>query len=109
MGYPHPPRHTNARDQQLLVIWIIVTPVPVNGLLLGFQLNERTRLVVLTLIPLVRAVFIAIPSVIVLVFPVVVPLIVFDLLVFLVPVVSVSVVLWAGGGHHRNRGGESGS
>jgi xanthine/uracil permease len=51
----------------LPVIWITVTPVPVVGLLFAAQLNESTLLVVLGLVPLVRAVFIAVPRVIVLV------------------------------------------
>ena len=36
----------------LLVIWIVVTPVPVGGLLTGIQLNEFPLLVVLCAIPL---------------------------------------------------------
>jgi hypothetical protein len=90
----------------LPVIRIAVTPVPVAPLLPGAQLNESTPLVVLGLIPLVRAVFIAVPSVIVLVALVVVSPVVFALPVFLVPVTlpifAVPVVLRAGRGHHRN-------
>jgi hypothetical protein len=88
----------------LSIIWIIVAPVPVDGLLLRVQLNESTRLVVVGLVPLVRAVFIAVPSVIVLVTLVVVALVVLALPIFLVP-----VVLRAGSGHHRNRCSKSGS
>jgi hypothetical protein len=65
--------------------------------------------VVLTPIPLVRAVFVGVPSVIVLVALVVVSLVVFDLPIFLVPVVSVFVVLWVGSGHHRNGCDKGGS
>jgi hypothetical protein len=85
------------------VIWITVTPVPVDGLLPGTQLNERSLLVALGLIPLVRAVFIAVPGVIVLVALVVVALVVLALPIFLVvlalPIVLVPVVLRAGSGH----------
>lgn len=81
-------------------IWITVPPVPVGPLLPVAQLNESTLLVVLGLVPLVRAVFIAVPGVIVLVVLVVVPFVVLPLSVFLVPVVS---VLRAGSSHHRNR------
>ena len=81
----------------LSVVRIAVTPVPVAPLLPSAQLNESTPLVVLGLIPPVRAVFIAVPSVIVLVAPVVVSLVDFALPVFLVP-----VTLRAGRGHHRN-------
>jgi hypothetical protein len=70
------------------------------------QLNESTLLVALGLVPLVRAVFIAVPGVIVLVAPVVVAFVVLAVPVFLVPVVS---VLRAGSGHHRNRGSKDGS
>jgi hypothetical protein len=91
----------------LSVIRIVVTPVPVAPLLPSAQLNESTLLAVLGLIPLVLAVFIAVPSVIVLVALVVVSLVVFALPVFLVPVTLpiflVPVVLRAGSGHHRNR------
>jgi hypothetical protein len=84
-----------------------VTPVPVAILLPSVPLNESTPLVVLGLIPLVRAVFIAVPSVIVLVALVVVSLVDFALPVFLVPVTLpiflVPVVLRAGRGHRRNR------
>ena len=84
-----------------------MTPVPVAPLLPGAQLNESPPLVALGLIPLVRAVFIAIPSVIVLVAPVVVSLVDFPLPVFLVPITLpiflVPVVLRAGRGHRRNR------
>ena len=91
----------------LSVIRIAVTPVPVATLLPSVQLNESTPLVVLGLIPLVRAVFIPVPSVIVLVALVVVSLVDFALPVFLVPVTLpiflVPVVLRAGRGHRRNR------
>ena len=75
-----------------------MTPVPVGPLLPGAQLNESTLLAVLGLIPMVLAVFIAVPSVIVLVALVVVSPVVFALPVFLVP-----VVLRAGSGHRRDR------
>jgi hypothetical protein len=91
----------------LSVIRIAVTPVPVAPLLPSAQLNESTLLAVLGLIPLVLAVFIAVPSVIVLVAPVVVSLVDFPLPVFLVPIplpiFLVPVVLRAGSGHRRNR------
>jgi len=82
----------------LSVVWIIVAPVKVDGLLSAVQLNESTLFMVLGLVPLVRAVFIAVPGVIVLVALVVVALVVFALSVFLAP-----VFLRAGSGHHRNR------
>jgi hypothetical protein len=80
----------------LSVIWIIVTPIPVDGLLPGTQLHESPLLVVLGLIALIRAVLVGVPAVIVLVALVVVPL-VFALTIFVVP-----VVLRDGSGHHRN-------
>jgi len=64
-----------------------VTPVPVDGPLPVVQLNERSPLVVLGLIPLVGAVFVGVPVVIVLVAPVVVTLVVLVLSIFVVPVV----------------------
>jgi hypothetical protein len=82
----------------LPVIWITVTPVPVDGLLPGTQLNESPPLVVLGLIPLVRAVLVGVPVVIVLVALIVVTLIVLALSIFVVP-----IVLRAGSGHHCNR------
>src|ERR1700687_578107 len=82
----------------LSVVRIAVTPVPVAGLLPGVQLSERPLLVVLGLIPLVRAVFVGVPVVIVLVAFVVVTLVVFAFSVFVVP-----IVLRAGSGHHGNR------
>jgi hypothetical protein len=82
----------------LSVIWITVTPVPVDALLPGAQLNERSLLVVLGLIPLVRAVFVGVPVVIVLVALVVVTLVVLALSVFVVP-----IILGAGSGHHCSR------
>jgi hypothetical protein len=85
------------RAISLFVIWIIVTPVPVDGLLPSTQLNERPLLVVLGLIALIRAVFIGVPVVIVLVAPVVVTLVVLALTIFVVP-----IVLRDGNGHHRN-------
>ena len=97
----------------LSVIWITVTPVPVVGLLFAAQLNESTRLVVLGLVPLVRAVSMAVPRVIVLVALVVVALVVLALPIFLVSLVPwapfVPVVLRAGSGHHRNRCSKDGS
>jgi hypothetical protein len=97
----------------LSVIRIAVTPVPVAILLPSVQLNESTPLVVLGLIPLVRAVFIAVPSVVVLVALVVVSLVDFALPAFLVPVTLpiflVPVVLRAGRGHRRNRCSKGGS
>jgi hypothetical protein len=71
----------------LFVVWIIVTPVPVDGLLPGTQLNERPLLVVLGLIALIRAVFVGVPVVIVLVALVVVTLVVLALTIFVVPIV----------------------
>ena len=88
---------TNAQGDSLSVIWIAVTPVPIDALLPGVQLNESTLLVVLGLIPLVRAVFVGVPVVIVLVALVVITLIVLGS-IFMVP-----IVLRAGSGHHRNR------
>jgi hypothetical protein len=100
-------RNTCLTAISLSVIRIAVTPVPVAPLLPGAQLNESPPLVMLGLIALVRAVFIAVPSVIVLVAPVVVSLVDFALPAFLVPVTLpiflVPVVLRAGRGHRRNR------
>src|ERR1022692_1096508 len=87
-----------AHGDSLSVIWITVAPTPVDGLLPAAQLHERPLLVVLGLVPLVRMVFTAVPGVIVLVALVVVALVVLALPIFLV-----SIVLRAGGGHHRNR------
>jgi hypothetical protein len=81
----------------LFAIWIIVTPVPVDGLLPGTQLNERPPLVVLGLIALIRAVFVGVPVVIVLVSLVVVPLVVLAVTIFVVP-----VILRDGSDHRRN-------
>jgi len=58
-------------------------------------LNERPSFVVLGLIPLVRAIFVGVPVVIVLVALVVVTLGVLALAIFVV-----TVVLRAGSGHH---------
>ena len=89
---------TNAQGDSLSVIWIAVTPVPIDALLPGVQLNESTLLVVLGLIPLVRAVFVGVPVVIVLVALVVIALVVLALSIFAIP-----IVLRTGRGHHRNR------
>jgi hypothetical protein len=86
------------------VIWIIVAPVPVDGLLPGAQLNESVLLVVLGLVSLVRTILIAVPGVVVLVAPVVIAFVVVGLPVFLVFVVS-----RVGGSHHCNRCGQGGS
>lgn len=94
--------------EQLSVVWIIVAPVPVDGLLLSVQPNESTPLVVLGLVPLVRAVFIAVPGVIVLVAPVVVTPVVLDFPIFLVPVL-VPVFLRAASSHQGNRRCKDGS
>ena len=83
-----------------------MAPAPVGPLLPVVQLNESTLLVVLGLVPLVRAVLIAVPGVIVLVAPVVIAFVVLAVPVFLAPVVS---VLRAGSGHHRNGGSKGGS
>jgi len=87
-------------------IWITVTPTPVCPLLPVAQLNECALLAVLGLVPLVRAAFIVVPGVIVLVALVVVAFVVLAVPVFLVPVVF---VLRAGSGHHRNRCSKGGS
>src|ERR1700738_2380052 len=94
----------NAQCDSLPVIWIIVAPVPVDALLPAVQLHESTPLVAFGLVPLVRTIFITVPVVIVLVTLVVVAPVVLALPVFMVP-----VVLWEGGGHHRNRCGQGGS
>jgi membrane protein YdbS with pleckstrin-like domain len=62
-----------------------VTPVPVDGLLSGTQLNEGSFFVVLGLIPLIRAVFVGVPVVIVLVALVVVTLVVLAFSIVVVP------------------------
>jgi hypothetical protein len=69
----------------LSVIGVVVTPVPVDGLLSSTQLNEVPFFVVLSPIPLVRAVFVGVPVVIVLVTFVIVTLVVlaFSILWFL--------------------------
>ncbi len=85
-------------------IWIVVTPIPVGGLLSRVQLDESLLLVVIGLVALIRAVFIAVPGVIVLVALVIVALVVLALLFFVV-----LVVLRAGSGHHRDRRGKGGS
>src|ERR1700731_3874492 len=100
----HRGRSQNAQGDSLSVIWIIVAPTPVDALLPAVQLHESTPLVVFGLVPLVRAVLIAVPSVIVLV-----PLVVVAPVVLALPVFMVPVVLWEGGGHHRNRCGQGGS
>jgi hypothetical protein len=87
-----------AHDDLLSVIRITVTPVPVDSPLPGVQLNESPSLVALGLIPLVRAVFVGVPVVIVLVALVVVTLVVLALSIFVVP-----IVLRAGSGDHRSR------
>jgi len=84
----------------LSVIGVVVTPVPVDGLLSSTQLNEVPFFVVLSPIPLVRAVFVGVPVVIVLVALVIVTLVVLAFSIFVVP-----IVLRAGNGHHRNRSG----
>jgi len=78
-----------------------VTPVPVDALLPGTQLSEVPFLMMLVLIPLVRAVFVGVPVVIVLVALVVITLVVLALPIFVVP-----VVLWVCSGHHGNRRGK---
>src|ERR1700674_1474118 len=101
---PTSERNPNAQCDSLPVIWIIVAPVPVDALLPAVQLHESTPLVVFGLVPLVRAIFITVPSVIVLVALVVVAPVVLALPVFMVP-----VVLREGSGHHRNRRSQCGS
>src|ERR1700692_3173878 len=88
------------RAISLFVIKIAVTPVPGIGLVPGFQLNESPFFVALGLIPLVRAVFVGVPVVIVLVALVVITLVVLAFSVFVVP-----IVLRAGSRHHCNRRG----
>ena len=96
----HLPTITKAHGNcALSVIWIIVAPFPVGGLLPGIQLNESPLLVVLGLIPPVRAVFVGVPVVIVLVVLVIVTSVVLALL----PVFVVPIVLRAGSGDHCNR------
>src|ERR1700675_1174564 len=102
--HPHRDVTQNVQCDSLPVIWIIVTPVPVDALLPAVQLHESTPLVVFGLVSLVRTIFITVPVVIVLVTLVVVAPVVLALPVFMVP-----VVLWEGGGHHRNRCGQGGS
>lgn len=75
-----------------------MTPIPVDGLLPGTQLNKSPLFVVLGLIPLVRTIFIGVPVVIVLVAFVIVTLVVLALSIFMV-----LIILRAGRGHHRNR------
>jgi len=75
-----------------------VTPVPVDALLPCAQLSEVPFLMMLVLIPLVRAIFVGVPVVIVFVALVVVTLVVLALSIFVVP-----IVLRAGSGHHGNR------
>ena len=89
----------------LSVIRITVTPVPVDGLLPGVQLNESPPLMMLGLIPLVRAVFIGVPVVIVLVALVVITFIV----VLVSSIFVIPLLLWPGSGHHRNRCGNCSS
>jgi len=81
-----------------------VSPAPVDSLLPAVELDESSFFVVLSLVSLVRAVFIVVPGVIVLVVPVVVALVVIALSVSVV-----LVVLRAGSGHGRNRPGKGGS
>jgi hypothetical protein len=85
------------RAISLSVVRIAVTPVPVIGLVPGVQLNESPFFVALGLIPLVRAVFVGVPVVIVLVALVVITLVVLAFSVFVVPIVL------RGSGHHCNR------
>jgi hypothetical protein len=99
------PRSQNAIGDFLSVIRVIVAPFPVDGLLTGIQLNERTPLMLLGLVSLVRAVFVVVPGVVVLVGPVVVAFVVLALPVFVFSV----VVLLASSGHHRNRRSQGGS
>jgi hypothetical protein len=82
----------------LSVIWITVAPVPIDAPLPVVQLNESTLLMVLGLVPLVRAIFVGVPSVVVLVAFIVVALVVLALSIFFSP-----VVLRGGSGHHCNR------
>src|SRR5579872_2622149 len=90
----------------LFFIWIIVAPGPVDALFLAAQLSKITFLVMIRLILLVCAVFIAIPSVVVLVAFIIVALVVLGLPIFLI--LLVPVLLLAGRGHHRNGRGERG-
>jgi hypothetical protein len=79
----------------LPVIWITVPPAPIDAPLPVVQLNESTLLMVLGLVPLVRAVFVGVPSVVVLVAFIVVALVVLAVSIFFSP-----VVLRGGSGHH---------
>ena len=82
----------------LSVIRITVPPVPIDAPFPIVQLNESTFLMVLGLVPLVRAIFVGVPIVVVLVAFVVVALVVLALSMFFSP-----VVLRGGSGHHCNR------
>jgi hypothetical protein len=97
-------RLTNADGDSLSVIWMSVAPVPVDGLLPSVQPIEIASLVMLGLVPLVRAAFIIVPGVVVLVGSVVIASVVVVLPLFLAP-----VVLRARRSHHRNRGCKGGS
>ena len=79
-------------------------PLPVVGLLPRTQLNESMLLVVFGLVPLVRAVFVGVPVVIVLMSLVVIAFVVLALLVFFFP-----VVLCTSSSHHGNRCSKDGS
>ena len=106
----HRGRSASAHGDSLSVIWITVTPVPVVGLLFAAQLNESTLLVLLGLVPLVRAVFMAVPRVIVLVVFVVVALVVLALPIFLVSLVpwfSTNCRVYRGWNTRRQRPGET--
>src|SRR6202521_3389766 len=106
---PTSERSPNAQCDSLSVIWVIVAPVPVDGLLPAVQLHESTLLVVFGLVPLVRTIFIAVPVVIVLVTLVVVAPVVLVLPIFLLPIFLVPVVLRAGSSQHRDRCSKGGS
>jgi hypothetical protein len=108
MGLPWIDAPNQCTCDLLIVIWIVVAPAPVPGLLPSVQPIEIPRLVVVGLVPLVRAAFIIVPGVIVLVAPVVVAPVVLVLPVFLVLVFPAPVFLRAGG-HHRKRCGKGGS
>lgn len=96
----HPPHDYEMRGAHLAVVWIIVAPGPIHGLLPGVELDESSILVVLSLVALVRAGFIVVPRVIVLVaFVVVAPVVV------VVSVSVIPVVLRDGSGHCRDKGG----
>ena len=89
---------TKALKSWLSVIRVVVTPGPVDALFAGAQLNKRALLVVLGLVPLVRAVFIVVPLVKVLVVPVVIAFVV----VVAAPFFLAPVVLRAHSTHHCN-------